>query len=68
MPKVRTIGATEGEALGAAETSTRMLERYQLADYMGKFIAGELADTFKNEDLNSIMNKIQSNALRLSWG
>jgi hypothetical protein len=40
----------------------------QLADQVGKLVAGELQQLYEAEDLNKVLPNLDRNALRLSWG
>lgn len=42
--------------------------RAELADYIGRFVAGELVAQYEHENLREVLDRLGPNALRLSWG
>jgi hypothetical protein len=75
MPTVRAVSAAERESIREEATATglkgeaaRLATNAQLADYMGKFIAGELMKQYEGQNLADVINNIGKQALRLSWG
>jgi hypothetical protein len=82
MPVVRATtrggggGEGEGESIGpgAAGLSgtsrdlTRLTNNLTLADHIGRFIAGEVANQFQNENLADLMKGKNMIMISGSWG
>ena len=83
MPVVRSStrgseGETEGEGVtgapvsGTASAATRELNRVTgnltLADHIGRFVAGEVARQFQNENLSELVKGKNMIMISGSWG
>ena len=76
MPVVRISGKgddgeSEGEGLTAAKGSselTRVSSNLTLSDHIGKFIAGEVATQFRNENLADVLKGKNMIMISASWG
>ncbi len=75
MPTVR-VGDSEGEGLtgaispvrGAAGEVARVSSNLTLADHVGKYIAGEVAGRYRNENLADSLKGKNAIHVSFSWG
>jgi hypothetical protein len=50
------------------EVTAKPLSNAQLADHVGKLVAGELQSLYEAEDLSKVLPNLDEHMLRISWG
>ena len=75
MPVIRfsNDGSDDGEGVASKPTSgardlTRVTSNLSLSDHLGKFVAGQVAGQFQNEDLAEMLKGKNMIMISASWG